>query len=198
MQKPNDVAAKSDITMDGLGHVFQIDNTLIEALDKPDSKVPSSPSKGLTIKQASDHYGLAIPTIRLKIKTGEVPAIKVNGPKGPEWRIFPDGILTACEAVEEFDQPDITPPEEFKKPDLTLLEGFQQANINLGSLIKANQELVAKLEAATYRNGYLESQISERQREIEQHREQIKLLTDSHLKRGWWWRFSSWFLGTKG
>jgi len=42
------------------------------------------------------------------------------------------------------------------------------------------------LEAATYRIGWLESQLQDREKEV-------KLLTDSQHKAGWWARFSSWF-----
>jgi hypothetical protein len=47
-------------------------------------------------------------------------------------------------------------------------------------------ELLRKLEAATYRIGYLESKLEDRD-------EKIKLLTDSQHKGGWWAKFSSWF-----
>lgn len=57
------------------------------------------------------------------------------------------------------------------------------------------RDVLAKLEALTYRNGYLESQLSERQREIEERDQQIKLLTDSQHKPGKWARFRKWFLG---
>lgn len=50
------------------------------------------------------------------------------------------------------------------------------------------RDLQNQLQAASFRNGYLESQ-------LENQREQIKLLTDSQNKGGWWARFSSWFFG---
>jgi hypothetical protein len=49
-------------------------------------------------------------------------------------------------------------------------------------------EAQREIQGAAYRNGYLESQL-----EIE--REQVKLLTDSQHKAGWWHRLSSWFIG---
>ena len=52
------------------------------------------------------------------------------------------------------------------------------------------QELQLKLEGATYRIGYLEAQ-------LENERAQIKLLTDSQHKGGWWAKFSSWFFKGK-
>ena len=48
--------------------------------------------------------------------------------------------------------------------------------------------IMLKLEAATYRIGYLEAQ-------LESERKQVKLLTDSQHKPGWWTRFCTWFMG---
>ncbi len=48
--------------------------------------------------------------------------------------------------------------------------------------------LAAKLEAASHRNGYLEAL-------TEQQGGQLKLLTDSQHKVGWWRGFCSWFTG---
>lgn len=50
---------------------------------------------------------------------------------------------------------------------------------------KLVRDLQAKLEAASYRIGYLEAQ-------LETERQQIKLLTDSQHKSGWWTRFKKW------
>lgn len=60
-------------------------------------------------------------------------------------------------------------------------------------LIEMNKQLLEQLQVLTYRNGYLESQLSEREKDILERDEQVKLLTDSQHKGGWWARFSSWF-----
>lgn len=196
MQEPIQEADRGSISLSGLERVFEIDSSLIENDDHGEIKAPSSNVNGLTIKEASKYYGFAVPTIRMKIKTGALPAKKVEGPKGPEWRVFPQGLPVECSTnpdirlTETIDQPDITLSEDSYEPDSRLKEGYYQANINIGSLIKANQELSNKLEAANYRIGYLEAQ-------TENHKEQIKLLTDSQNKLGWWARFSSWFMGVK-
>jgi hypothetical protein len=49
------------------------------------------------------------------------------------------------------------------------------------------KELKQQLQGASFRNGYLEAQMEGRDRDI-------KLLTDSQHKRGWWAKFSSWFM----
>jgi len=50
------------------------------------------------------------------------------------------------------------------------------------------KELQSKIEALTWRNGYLEAQ-------LEAERNQVKLLTDQLHKPNWWSRFTDWFLG---
>jgi len=196
VQEPIQQVKSRGVSLNGLDEVFDVDTTVIEGSDKGDSTLRSAPGQGLTIKQASEHYGLAVPTIRLKIKTGDIPALKMNGPKGPEWRVFPNGMPASYDKVDStvhaFDsQPDSSVIEGFYKADRTVAEGFHQANINLAALIKANHELTSKLEAVTYRNGYLEAQ-------IENERQQVKLLTDQLHKPehpSWWARFCSWFIG---
>ena len=58
----------------------------------------------------------------------------------------------------------------------------------LNRMLALIQEKDKLLQAATFRNGYLEAQLENREREI-------KLLTDNQHKRGGWVRFWSWFTG---
>ena len=60
---------------------------------------------------------------------------------------------------------------------------------DLGALIGLLNDRDHKLEAASYRIGYLESQLEERDRAI-------KLLTDSQHQPSWWTKFKSWFMGS--
>lgn len=197
MQQPIKEVKNSPVSLNGLEEVFDVDSTVPNDIDQAANRVLSKVTEGLTIREASLHYSLAIPTVRLKIKTGDIPATKVNGPKGPEWRVFPAGLPQSAEPIDISltsieDQPDRAHTEPSHQTDRTIAEGFHQANINVASLIRANQDLSTKLEAVVYRNGYLEAQ-------IESERQQIKLLTDqlhkpeSTVETGWWSRFCSWF-----
>lgn len=193
MNEPIREVSENSVSVSGLEKVFELDSTVIEGIDQADRKVISGRTEGLSIKEASEHYGFAIPTIRLKIKTGGIPAKKVDGPKGPEWRIFPQGLPIQCEKSDisldvAEDQPYISKTDDLSQADSKLAEGFYHANMNVSSLIKANQELSSRLEAANYRIGYLEAQ-------TDNHKEQIKLLTDSQHKPAGWRNFWSWFTG---
>lgn len=168
--------------------------------------------RGLTIREAIAHYRLSANSIRLKIKLGEIAALKVEGPKGPEWRIFPTGLPqydaemtelpsegagtlqgsnepTGNDLVQPSNHPSITvhPTADISVQDHNDGTGTLPVDAFI-KLIESNKELLNKVESATYRNGYLEAQLAAKD-------EQIKLLTDSQHKSGWWARFSGWFTG---
>ncbi|MBU6455439.1 MAG: hypothetical protein KGS72_26950 [Cyanobacteria bacterium REEB67] len=207
MQQPAQAVVKtSDLSLNGLDEVFDVDTTLSDDLDQASTRVPEADItvedksiSGLTIKEASAHYALAVATVRLKIKLGEIPAIKVSGAKGPEWRVYPDGIPQGLDQPDITDgasvcQPDDRVAEDYQISDSRLAQGFHLANINVASLIEANQQLTSKLESVVYRNGYLQAQ-------LEAERQQIKLLTDQlhkptpAVKENWWARLGAWFIG---
>ena len=84
-------------------------------------------------------------------------------------------------------------PDILREPSLSA-SIKQQELIELSARLsifeKENQELKEQLQGATYRNGYLESKLEERDK-------QILMLTDSQHKGGWWAKFSSWFFKGK-
>ena len=58
----------------------------------------------------------------------------------------------------------------------------------VAGLLELLREKDRELQAAVFRNGYLESQLEERQKEV-------KLLTDSQHRGSWWRRFGAWWMG---
>lgn len=161
------------VELDGLDQIFEHgDKTVLAGYQQGADRV-------LTLKEACSHYNLGASTIRAKIKNGEIAASKTEGPNGPEWRIFPDRILAGC-------QQGIS----------TVVTGYQQGQ-DLQSLLELARDQAIQLEtinqqlqAASFRNGYLESQLQEREKEI-------KLLTDSQHSPGWWSRLKNWFVNTR-
>jgi len=159
----------------------------------------------LTLKEAVEFYKISEKTIRLHIGQGKIPARKEQGPKGLEWRIYPSGIPQEPELIEidtevEIDgnQPGTSTDETWNHTGTSQVPDRNQSpemvnRLNGGELdqfldvIKTQAE---KLEAANFRIGYLEAQTVS-------YKDQIKLLTDSQHKRGWWLRFCSWFIGER-
>jgi hypothetical protein len=68
--------------------------------------------------------------------------------------------------------------------------GHSESKSDQDQLWEMVRTQATKIEALTARNGWLESQLHERQEDIKE----LKLLTDSQNKRGWWARFASWFV----
>jgi hypothetical protein len=166
----------------------------------------------LSLKEAVEFYKISEKTIRLHIGQGKIAARKEQGPRGLEWRIYPGGFPSQTDAIEavidqDEDRDQIgTTLEEDQNQDGTTLEvawnhpGNEGAAATtakateLDKLIEIIQvqgqkleDANKKLESANYRIGYLEAQ-------TQNYQEQIKLLTDSQHKAGWWSRFCCWFV----
>lgn len=120
-----------------------------------------------TPEQAAQALGKSVRTIRRMLQEGTLNGYKVPGKRRDEWRV---------KAVTVSTKESVNVP--IQKISVT-------ENDRLWQLLK---EKDAKLEALTMRAGYLEAQ-------LESHQAQIKLLTDSQHKVGWWQKTWSWFLG---
>ncbi len=185
----------------------------------------TEPEPVLTLKEAVEFYKISEKTIRLHIKDGKIPARKEDGPRGLEWRIYPKGLpkdiptsepsslepefvevgsdvsetITTLEECSTTLEPERyqtgTTPEPAWYTDAKIT-GASQAQVQpsfapeLKSLLDVITKQAEKLEAASMRIGYLEAR-------TENYEKEIKLLTDSQHKRGWWARFGSWLLGKK-
>jgi hypothetical protein len=169
----NDQALQSQsdlLTAEGLEDLFVDDATLAQPSRNPCVTLSQG---GLTFKAACDYFELKPTALRMRIKSGEIAADKISGANGPEWRIYPD------KPAQPLRDPSATVALPLHNPDgnkfLEIIQDLQN------KLDNANQQL----QAASFRNGYLESQLQERDKEI-------KLLTDSQHKN-WWTRLQSWF-----
>lgn len=147
-----------------------------------------------TIVEASQRLGVAPSTIYRRIKAGKYQTkslmdgtVKVLLPRVVTMREA-ENLITAtqCEAVAA----DILPCEAAKSANATQREAVQNASSSpeMNILSQAFDDMARKLEAATYRVGWLESQLQEREKDI-------KLLTDSQHKTSRWAVFKKWFLG---
>ena len=123
-----------------------------------------------TPEQAAKVLGKSVRTVRRLLQEGTLKGYKVAGRRRAEWRVKAVN-MSAFESV--------TVPVNY----VAVSE-----NDRLWQLLK---EKDAKLEALTMRTGYLEALLAERETEI-------KLLTDSQHKSGWWRSTWGWFLGRSG
>ncbi len=166
------------LSLQGLDGVF---NSTVET-SRADSG--QNADQGWSLPDAAMAFGVTDRTVRRWIKQQRIAAWKVDGPRGPEWRIQP-GSKPDTEDIHA--GPILTTVDD--QADHT---GLLQLVRELQDRLDAAQE---QLQGASFRNGYLESQVEGLKNELQGQRETIKLLTDSQHKPGWWARLSSWFLG---
>jgi hypothetical protein len=169
MGQPKFELPNDHLTVGGLDKFFVQPATVTQPLHEDHA----TPPQGLTFKEACIFFGLKPTALRVRIKSREIAAEKIEGINGPEWRIYPTQPLRHPSAH-------VAPPLRGHEPDkfLKMIEDLQ------AKLDAANHQL----QAASFRNGYLESQ-------VESHKEQIKLLTDSQHRAGWWQRLYRWARG---
>ncbi|HEY9680637.1 MAG TPA: helix-turn-helix domain-containing protein [Oculatellaceae cyanobacterium] len=159
--------------------------------DKPTPDSPPTPENWWTLAEATGALSINERTLRRWIKQGKIEAAKVQGPWGEEWRIKPGSVrasaITSPGSVN--DSPDRTDPSGPPTPDYNFQE-MVALKTRLEIVERQNEEMREQLQGATFRNGYLVAQLESKDRDI-------KLLTDSQHKQGWWTRFCSWLVGSK-
>lgn len=194
---PN-IEIKPTVTVDGLEQLFEqpLSNeqgddqgTLIkiaEGNEHPDQTSISNPDHW-TLQHAAESLNLSIATIRRRLNKGQLQGYKVDGINGPEWRVIPPAQNTnddqghPIQSGEHRVQFDEQPAQPVISALLTRLSDVE-------CLLTQSQK---DLQAANWRNGYLESQLENEREQIKQ----LKLLTDSQHKPAWLKRFYSWFIG---
>lgn len=179
---------------------FTID--LVRSVSNPDN----NQSDFWTPTDAAKYYGVSVRTIRRRLQDGTLAGYKHTGPNGPEWRINPvTQIEFSPDKLDKYpdaeplgpdredilsDRSDVEPvrlvtdPDKAPNSDPVVAALLTRVSDVEAQLAKAQTEL----QGAVWRNGYLEAQIEVKNKEI-------KLLTDSQHKPGWWSKFKSWFFG---
>lgn len=144
----------------------------------------------LTVAEASAHLKMPLSTMYRRVRAGKFKT--VNGEDGTVRIILPLKFPSENQNGEVI----LTDSHcENQNGEVILNDSHDENHFHttepppdLGALIGLLNDRDHKLEAASYRIGYLESQLEERDRAI-------KLLTDSQHKPSWWTKFASWFMG---
>ncbi len=169
-------------------------------------ELESAIAASLTIKQAVHYYDLPAKQIRHRIKSGEIKALRLGGESGRKWRVFPQGLPQSLLAMYESelpaieaDDPSLAPAFEsvrsLSEPDRPIETGDSSSSWSTESVLEEKvavrdllmelhgtiRDLEEKLEAAAYRNGYLEAQ-------VEGLESRIKLISLKQYSQPWWRR----------
>ncbi len=153
-------------------------------------RLPVEVPKGVPADEAAVRLGLTVRAVLKRLRRGSLKGYKAPMKHGEKWFVLleelPEGVLVQAAEVpldrlevplncEELPQEVLDGAGKF----LEMIEGLQT------KLDVANNQL----QAASFRNGYLEAQ-------LDTERQQVKLLMDSQHNASCWHRTWQWFIGT--
>lgn len=151
------------------------------------SDVFGSSREVITTEEAAKRLGISARAVINRLKAGTLDGQRVDGKYRTEWRIFWEPQKTSEETSEiHIETSDHS--EQSSEADKAGFRTAQKSGEAVAVLLEQNRQLIEQVNALTYRTGYLEAKLEERE-------STIKLLTDSHRKGSWWVRFCSWFVG---
>lgn len=152
--------------------------------------------EGVLPEVAAVQLGLSVSGVLKRLRTGNLQGFKVRAKRGEKWLVcptsLPEGVLDSqkesslsgegvLDLMEDSSKESLHQSEESSVLSSEIEWEIHPTNVQSNTANIDVAELLRKLEGATYRIGYLESKLEERDN-------QIKLLTDSQHKIGWWAR----------
>jgi excisionase family DNA binding protein len=233
MSEPAHEIKKDSLALEGFENLLEQEHAASEIVPNP-AQEPAHEDTGIvqevdaialevpegywTTEEAAKHLGISQRTVFKRLKDGSLKGMRVQGKFRQEWRIEPvHKAQTVLEVVQERDDSIMNTIEQLQEPIHEELKRVPEPSSGSATYIPELDRMLAVirekdqlLQAATYRNGYLEAQ-------LETHKEQIKLLPDyqhkateaavlslrvseletelERYRRTSWSRFWSWFTG---
>jgi len=163
-------------SVEGLDDIFTVECQGESGVTPVEDLSSQGESEGYPLAEAARKLGIPYTTFYKQVKAGKHRTIK--GLDGKTRVLLPGDspCVTPVSIFPEVVTPGVSPVEE------AITEAYH---------LKVIEQLSAKLEGANYRIGWLESQLRERESDIEE----LKLLTDSQHKPSLWARFKKWCAG---
>jgi excisionase family DNA binding protein len=118
----------------------------------------------MSLQEAAEHLGIHPKTVRQRIKDGKLPARKFQGPRGPEWRVYPNGI-PSTDPTLTVDSPSVDGPwtEPVPTVDSPSVQGeaaiVLEALRLVDSLRRENEQLAGQL-------GFTQAKLQEAERTV--------------------------------
>jgi len=169
--EPAQEVKQTPASTEGLEQLFQVD---LEPKDQDQIQFQGQVDL-VPLAEAAKRLGVSRRYAQKLVTSGKIQGMKDQAGR---WLVkMEQGQIQFQDQVEpiEFHDQFQVEQREFQFQD-QVIQGYQDQI----------RQLQDKLEAATFRAGYLQAQ-------LEASQETIKLLTDSQHKTGWWFRFCSWF-----
>lgn len=158
---------------------------------------PVTGAEGVPVEDAALLLGTSVNALKKRLRKGTVRGTKVETKHGEKWFVDSSELngLAPVTQPKAHDAAPVTGADApVPEPVTSAIEPVPvDVEIQGFDLALRVQELERKLEGATYRNGYLEAENEGLRLLLGAQEAQIKLLTDSQHKSGWWSRFSAWF-----
>jgi excisionase family DNA binding protein len=170
------------IATEGLEEIFEVRelDASQDANQMSDgSSVREQDANMLSVEEAAERLGVSIRAVQKRLKKGTLTGRKEKTIHGERW------LIDVRELDASQDANRMSDGSSVREQDANPVRLNANLDEDRDGLIK---EMQAKIEALTWRNGYLESQ-------LENQREHIKLLTDSQHQPSRWAGFKKWFLG---
>lgn len=173
----------------GLEHVLEVDDatesdTIRPVQSRTSDTVGHVVGEKISITEAAIRFGVSERTIQRRIRRGKLGIEKDDSGR----------VLVVCPTEPDNSSVKVGQVSDDSSDQV----GQMTTSVGQDFMISDNEQLwkmvreqASKIEALTTRNGWLESQLHEREEDIQE----LKLLTDSQHKSGWWPRFCAWFLG---
>lgn len=189
----------------------------LKAQEAPDQEIQRDPTQGISLEDASRILGLHMDTVRKRLQKGKIKGFKVADKFGDKWLVdkdeversrpvqpqTPNPIQSAPELVQAdpIDQAQGEPRQVQTDPVVEIDLGPEQAQACPMPPLVADQEyarLITIIESQAHQLKAAGDVIVYLRNEIDDAKNQVKLLTDSQHKqteKHWWPRFCSWFAG---
>jgi hypothetical protein len=172
------------LAIEGFEHVLESDDVTVS--DSPQTTRTMSDTVGqvvgekVSITEAAIRLGVSERTIQRRITRGQLLT-----EKDAAGRVY----VVVCPTQSDTVSVSVSQSSNIDGQQSDTV-GQNESKSDQDQLWEMVRAQATKIEALTARNGWLESQLHERQEDIKE----LKLLTDSQHKRGWWARFGSWFM----
>lgn len=163
--------------------------------------VQDSPSRlvhPITVEEAARLLNISSNAVCKRLRKGTLIGKKIVGKFKDEWLVEGAGLIEILNV--EFDKAEDSPASNASASSTVQdqtkesPDPVQDGPDSMSRILDLVEKQSAKLEAAAGQIGYLQAQLEAQTKQLQIKDDQLKLLTDSQHKQGWWARFVSWFV----
>lgn len=150
-------------------------------------------ARWLTVEEAAKRLEISPNAVIKRLGKGKLAGRKVPGQFGEKWMVDPSDLPQEVHVHISEEQPD-PPPEAPGNSQGTASTSQEQPSVS-DSIAKQSFDVLADVIRQQTEQIKLQNEmIKHLSVQVQEKDGQLKFLTDSQHKRGWWARFASWFV----